>query len=1070
MPTTIPRPGMLARVRNRFAMIRSVQEQADVDNEVSRLVDVEYLDNNLPQDDQLLWELEVDPFVLESRTPPKIVETSPMPRRDFKAILRAAKWTALLPYQPIKAGARPVVAPLMGAVQVEDYQLVPLARALDMPRVQLGLFDDVGLGKTVEAGLLIAELIRRRRIRRVLILCPAWLRRQWQEELAAKFGLHFDFIDRQETQKLRREMGMDANPWRTFPRVIASFGYLRQPEVLQQFEAASRTDPQSPMLPWDLLIVDEVHNAMPASHGTDSDLCQVLQRISRLFEHRIFLSATPHPGFTRSYTGLLEMLDPVRITRSDTLTAAARDRAQKIVVRRLKDEINGSDLAVGRPKRFADRRIEEPLELDFGAEEKRLIDAVADFRKTLKTVLAPTGPAARTAGNFVLETLSKRLLSCPFTFADSWGRFRLGLFGEDQSDELEVQSAARSAVEEIDDDAESESRISLATELAGMWLKSMRLQEATATVDAALIGLGFDPASPNPERNPIKDARYEQLRKFIVDRLGGGTDWRSDERLIVFSEYRTTTDYVLRRLREDFPGEPLERFSTLYGGMTEVEREEVKKAFNDPRSAVKVLIATDAAGEGGNLQQSARLLIHFDLPWNPSRIDQRNGRLDRHGQARTVHIHHFSSEQDADLRFMSKLFAKIETRRADLGAVSKLFDQAYQKRFIQGEPDQTTLFELEENLEKAKSRLRADIPRDAEVGAELSDQFAAFREEIDLNPTSLRETLEVALGMGGSQFQFTDIAKKGRYRCPRALPPRISDLLRSTLGDPSGALPPIQFDIRDQMEQVGDRSVFRPDPGDSLMHLGHPLVQRCVAALAKTRFPGTPDSELVSRWVVTKGDVTAGAQADIYVSVEELALNDLRELIHHWVRTLRFPVKDGVLQEPVLELVPTELGVSEFRQGTLEAQQIWEQVELDIRESLKVRAGKVTSDLARHLGEDRKSALQEQRTVFRERESEIERQLAREISALREDLEQLRKDAELGLFDEAELRKIEPSSIQNVNAEIEARRQHYLPLLTYLRAENERLTSMTIPRRHALRDEVQVFPIAVEIRLRGDTH
>lgn len=254
------------------------------------------------------------------------------------------------------------------------------------------------------------------------------------------------------------------------------------------------------------------------------------------------------------------------------------------------------------------------------------------------------------------------------------------------------------------------------------------------------------------------------------------------------------------------------------------------------------------------------------------------------------------------------------------------------------------------------------------------------------------------------------------------------------------------------------------------MHLGHPLVQRCVAALAKTRFPGTPDSELVSRWVVTKGDVTAGAQADIYVSVEELALNDLRELIHHWVRTLRFPVKDGVLQEPVLELVPTELGVSEFRQGTLEAQQIWEQVELDIRESLKVRAGKVTSDLARHLGEDRKSALQEQRTVFRERESEIERQLAREISALREDLEQLRKDAELGLFDEAELRKIEPSSIQNVNAEIEARRQHYLPLLTYLRAENERLTSMTIPRRHALRDEVQVFPIAVEIRLRGDTH
>ena len=204
---------------------------------------------------------------------------------------------------------------------MEDFQLVPLLKAMRMPRVSLLLADDVGLGKTIEAGMVLTELILRRRVRRILVVCPASLRSQWQQEMRDKFALDFDIVDRPATHALQKRLGLDANPWRTFPRAITSFDYLKQADVLEQFHTASRPAEGSPHLPWDLLIVDEAHNLAPSSLGEDSDASKMLQRITPWFEHRLFLTATPHNGHTRSFTGLLECLDPVRFTRkSEPLT------------------------------------------------------------------------------------------------------------------------------------------------------------------------------------------------------------------------------------------------------------------------------------------------------------------------------------------------------------------------------------------------------------------------------------------------------------------------------------------------------------------------------------------------------------------------------------------------------------------------------------------------------------------------------------------------------------------------------------------------------------------------------
>ena len=265
---------------------------------------------------------------------------------DFDALLRAARWTALSPYlDPAGGDARaprePIASPFHGGRA--DRELPARAApegVADAAGSVLLIADDVGLGKTVEAGLILTELLLRRRIQRVLVLTPASLRLQWRDELWDKFSLRFEVVDRRATEGLRRRLGMDATPWRSFSRIVASYHYLRQPDVLEQFRAACRTRDGSPHLPWDLLIVDECHNLMPSPFGEDSELCRMLRLVAPQFEHRLFLSATPHNGHTRSFTGLLEMLDPVRFSRTSEMSPAMRGRVEDIVVRRLKRDIN----------------------------------------------------------------------------------------------------------------------------------------------------------------------------------------------------------------------------------------------------------------------------------------------------------------------------------------------------------------------------------------------------------------------------------------------------------------------------------------------------------------------------------------------------------------------------------------------------------------------------------------------------------------------------------------------------------------------------------------------------------
>jgi hypothetical protein len=1072
----IPRVGMFAIVRNRRGIISEV---APMDGPTGRLhlIHIEYKDDQQPTGEHLLWELEPYKSLLEPNALP-LFSSDPMPPEDFDALLRATRWTASMPFlDPDGEGPLdrlPISSPFHGAIQIEDYQLVPLLKALRMPRVNLLIADDVGLGKTIEAGLILNELLLRRRIQRVLILTPASLRLQWRDEMRERFSLHFDLVDREETNTLRRRLGLDANPWRSFSRIITSYHYLRQDDVLEQFRAASRSPDGSPHFPWDLLILDECHNLMPSPFGDDSDLCRMLRQIAPQFEHRLFLSATPHNGHTRCFSGLLEILDPVRFSRTDELKPAERERVQQVVIRRLKREIN----ARTNPPIFCTRLSPQSLILNLSSKEISLNEAFDAFRSAIKRLIGSGGQRRRRAGSFAVEILGKRLLSCPIAFAESWRRCREGLAEERAATENEVEAARRAVDRDTGDDREAQSREATAANVVGSWLKSAQsaLGDEIAAIDKSLSDLSFDLSRDDIiEQTPAADARFDALIALIERLLRQNGQWRDDERLVVFTEYKTSLDYLVRRLRERF--EP-ERILMLFGGMDDADREDIKLKFNDPANPVRLLLATDAASEGINLQHTARYLLHFDCPWNPSKLEQRNGRLDRHGQARDVVIHHFVSDNDHDLRFLAHIISKANEIREDLGSANELFDEAVHRRLVQGESVINVQADLDKRVSAARGRAAFTADATIETKAEgqaAGEQLRALASELDLAPNSMKDMLETAMAIRHGRPQLAAAPADGTWKVIKPDLPSwcevIDESLRLNQGSGKrGAVQRLAFDPRPFLENIGGRAVFRPRKDVSLMHLSHPMIQRALGSLTRRRFPGGPDE--VSRWTVRLDEIPPGFDALILLSLEELAVNDLHESYHHWVKTVVFPFKSGMLGEPLAHKPAQNLNHSLLTHDPRHiavARTVFDEAEPALKDFISRHTENLTNILHQNLISAGQIARRDEEERYRSRQGEISSLIVENtLAKLEREIDRLKDERRQGLlFDAAEGLDAIDRSIEEKEAELDRRRKHYEEIRIQLDIERNRILNDLLPRRYSMIGPAQVFPVCVEVRLPG---
>src|SRR5262249_40777754 len=598
----IPEVGQAVRVRNRLATVRAV-EPYDSRDAHGRLhvVDVEYLDDcRYPEAEQLLWEVEATAAVLGKTSLPGVDAHRPDSPQALRAFVNANRWTRLNRLRETDGiEDEPLLGVWNSAIQVHPYQLEPVLRALAMPRVSLLLADGVGLGKTIQSGLVLEELLLRRRIRRILVVCPAMLQRQWKYELRRKFNLEFEVIDSDTTFQLRRRLGIDTNPWKAFPRIITSMDYLRMPDVLGQFLQASGAGPDAeangnrtlPHAPWNLLIVDESHHFAPQSGNRASQRTRMLREIRFLFEHRIFASATPHNGKTVCFTGLLELLDPIRFQMAVEMDEQDKTNLGEVRIRRLKDDINKQSL---RPP-FAEQLDPLALPIQLSPQEASLYAALREYRKKGHAALSHATAAERWLGQFIYSLLTKRLLSCPLAFARTWWRH---LEDEAPDDQRNLFDMARVSAERAEEQNRSDDeKATLEHEAARHSCAYFRSRGRSADdlqgkVNRALEKLGYDRRTIEDDSKLAalakkSDSKTEALVRWVKQNLFNKGKLRDDERLIVFTEYKETLFYLEQRfLHEGFDKNTLR---LLYGGMSADEFEAVKGEFEDARAAVRVL-------------------------------------------------------------------------------------------------------------------------------------------------------------------------------------------------------------------------------------------------------------------------------------------------------------------------------------------------------------------------------------------------------------------------------------------------------------------------------------------------
>ena len=1078
---TNPTIGQLTVVRGRPAVIRDVvQNRAREGN--FHLISVQYVDGTtFPDEEWISWENESEPQLLSGITFPDILNTETLPDKPsrYSSFNNSYRWTShnrLTSSRSEQDSALSLISPWYNAVQIEDYQLYPVIKSLLMPRVSLLLADDVGLGKTIEAGLILSELYSRRRIHRTLVVCPASLQRQWKDELLEKFHLEFTIVGREEHNRIRRQLGVDANPWSIHPRIITSMDYLRQPDVLESFRATAMSLWQGVRLPFQMLIVDEAHNLSPNVFGDDSDRCRMLRQMSKYFEHRLFLSATPHNGYTVTFSGLLSILDPVRMQQTATLDDSDRKQVNLLMVRRLKSELK----AKGAHKRFAERAVHNiPIELQNHPKERDLYDLLRQFRHAITSKVTSISRRERRICDFVITLLTKRLLSSTYSFGRTWWQHIEGveIKAEDVS---EVENSVNKALSDTGDDSIKNQQEEDAARRTGSWMTQFRsqLSEELQSISNLLEKYGWPAETVQEPENVLengpKDAKFIKLFEWIESHLRKDGAFIEDERLIVFTEYKNTLEYLVSKFKSLGLEYPQVEF--LYGGMETSKREAIKEAFNDPLSPVRILIATDTAAEGLNLQNSCRYAIHYDIPWNPMRLEQRNGRIDRHGQARDVTIYHFSSDDDADYKFLAHVINKVNQAREDLGSLGQVIDQSVIEHFTRREIDAD---ELDKRLDIAgESKQDSEDTEMRDTGSDKDyrdavNRLKATEKALGLTNQSLADLLQTAIRFEGGAMQKSDDGITYRIT---TIPPGWKTLVEQSLtlrkGDLQSGIPKIVFDPSYFETVENDRLIFRPKPDTALIRLGHPIMKRALAVTQRMLWDNLDGNQAssLSRWTITQSSSLKKSKVLVVLSCLLEVSNELRETVHQEV--LSIPILLATEDIEILgdddwkelEDVPRpQIEDEALPEAIAKVRSAWAKSEHSVEEFIKKRKKELVGEFRIRFQKRLKEELKFTKADYDVRIKDLEKRDAEWLERQKKAFDkQMAKLSQRELFAQDDIGK----EIAMKELEWETFNRENEQLLNLLREERELMIDKIIPQRYTMAN-LEFWPIGVEFIVGG---
>jgi SNF2 family DNA or RNA helicase len=577
------------------------------------------------------------------------------PGEEFKLAVEAYRINLAHLFDPMMAVHTSNVEPL-------PHQITAVYESM-LPRQPLRyvLADDPGAGKTIMAGLFIRELLMRADAKRVLIVAPGSLVEQWQDELFEKFGLSFSLFSREQVEQSR-----GGNPFDDTDLMVARIDQLARSEDLQEKLRLSH---------WDLVVVDEAHKLSANYFGNKVNKTkrfQLGELLGSITRHFLLMTATPHSGKEEDFQLFMSLLD------ADRFYGKFRDGAHKVDVTDLMRRMVKEDMLRFDGTHLFPPRHAYTVNYKLSDLEAALYEAVTDYVRTefARADKLADGGRKGTVG-FALTSLQRRLASSPEAIYQSLKRRRnklkrrveeekLGQRGKSLAETL-VGAGVNGVPEDIWESAESLSPDDFEN------FEEAVVDQATAAqtiqeLEAEIIILEALEEQARQVVHSGKDRKWDELSRLLQDTPEMHDSSGRQRKLIIFTEHRDTLNYLAAKIRGLVGSE--EAVVMIHGGVKREERRKVQELFrNDPTA--RVLVATDAAGEGVNLQ-NANLMVNYDLPWNPNRLEQRFGRIHRIGQTQICHLWNMVASETREGDVFQRLFEKLEIERVALGG--RVFD------------------------------------------------------------------------------------------------------------------------------------------------------------------------------------------------------------------------------------------------------------------------------------------------------------------------------------------------------------------------------------------------------------
>ncbi|MDI9331683.1 MAG: helicase-related protein [Alphaproteobacteria bacterium] len=743
---------------------------------------------------------------------------------DFKLAAEAYRINLAHLFDPMMAVHTSNVEPL-------PHQITAVYESM-LPRQPLRyvLADDPGAGKTIMAGLLIRELLMRADAARILIVSPGSLVEQWQDELFEKFGLSFTLFGRDLLDQSR-----SGNPFDDHDLLVARLDQLSRSEELQEKIRSSQ---------WDLIVVDEAHKLSATWFGTkinETKRFKLGQLLGSVTRHFLLMTATPHNGKEEDFQLFMSLLD------SDRFYGKFRDGAHKVDVTDLMRRMVKEDLLKFDGTRLFPERVAYTANYKLSEAEAQLYNDVTTYvKEEMNRADQLDGKRKGTVG-FALTALQRRLASSPEAIYQSLKRRREKLKRRIEEEKIKqrgggkvlaetyVEKASEDIWESADDMAPEDYE-----EFEEEVVDQATAAQTIAELEAEVFTLGHLEDQAKALVHSGQDRKWEELRELLQNTPEMRGPDGLQRKLIIFTEHRDTLNYLADRIR-GLLGK-FEAVTMIHGGVHREDRRKVQELFRNDKDT-RVLLATDAAGEGVNLQ-NAHLMVNYDLPWNPNRLEQRFGRIHRIGQTQVCHLWNMVASETREGDVFQKLFDKIEIERKALGGrvfdiLGEVFDGVSLRELLieairYGE-DPARKAHLREVVAGAleTEKLREIIRRNALAEEVMDEQrLFALKEEMEkaearkLQPYFIRSFFAQAFERLGGDLRPRG---SGRYEIT-FVPATIRERDRQIAGrDRRNMNPVVTKYERVCFEKSRVRVEDKPNEAvASLIHPAHPLMQSVV--------------------------------------------------------------------------------------------------------------------------------------------------------------------------------------------------------------------------------------------------